>query len=254
MKNNRLKQNWNDGKAAYGMWCSLGSPAIAEMAAQMDLDWILLDGEHGVGSYEDCFALLQATSTSPAASIVRVPANDYVPIKRVLDMGAEGIIVPMVNTAEEAKSVAEMCSYPPSGTRGMGPHRAARYSFDFPDYFARANDQIAVVVQIETPEAVDNAEAIANVQGVDCIFIGPTDLCLTMGLFPNLRHPDFEAAIAKVLAAGRAANKAVGIYCMNAEEARARTEQGFQMVNIANDMTLMSGAVRSALKTARDTS
>lgn len=254
MKSNRLKQCWRDGKTAYGMWCSLGSPAIAEMAAQMDLDWILLDGEHGVSSYEDCFGLLQATSASPAASIVRVPANEFIPIKRVLDMGAEGIIVPMVNTEDEARSAAEMCRYPPRGTRGLGPHRAARYSFDFPDYFSRSDDEIAVVVQIETPEAVENADAIVGVEEVDAIFIGPTDLCLTMGHFPNLKHPEFEAALAKVLEAGRAAGKPVGIYCMNAAEARARAEQGFRMVNVANDMIAMNGAMRAALKTARETS
>lgn len=251
MKSNRLKQVWRDGKTAWGMWSSLGSPAVAEAVAQLDVDWILLDAEHGVASYEDMLGLLQATQSSTAASIVRVPANEFIPIKRVLDMGAEGVVVPMVNTAEEAESAASKCRYPPVGTRGLGPHRAARFGFDFPDYFARANTEITLIVQIETPEAVENVEAIAAVKGVDAIFIGPTDLCLTMGHFPNLRHPEFEAAVARVLEAGNAAGKPVGYYCDSPVEAKARADQGFRMVNVANDLTLLGRALRNAVKEAK---
>ncbi|MBI1784533.1 hypothetical protein HYR69_05260, partial [Candidatus Sumerlaeota bacterium] len=165
MRKNRLRQLWREDKPAYGIWTDLGSPAAVEAAACCDPDWILLDGEHGAASYEGCFQLLQAMNGSEAAAIVRVPWNEIVGIKRALDMGADGIMVPYIKTAEDARAIVRACRYPPAGERGIGPFRASRYETEFMEYVNRANEEIIVMPQIENAEAVKNVEAILDVPG-----------------------------------------------------------------------------------------
>src|SRR5689334_20814458 len=142
MRKNSLKQLWRDDKPAFGIWADLGSSSAVEAVAQVDPDWILLDGEHGVASYEECFHLLQAMNGSRATSIIRVAWSDTIAIKRSLDMGAEGIMVPYVRTAEEVRRIVAACRYPPVGTRGLGPYRASKYETDFEDYYTHANEEI----------------------------------------------------------------------------------------------------------------
>ncbi len=251
MRKNRLKQLWREGKTAFGMWADLGSPAAVEAMAQLDLDWILLDGEHGAASYEGCFPLLQAMNGSQATSVIRVPAHDHIAIKRALDMGAEGVMVPYVRTAEEVRRVVAECRYPPVGIRGIGPFRGSKYETDFMDYYNHANQEIAAIVQIECVEAVQNLDAILAVPGLDAIFVGPADLSASMGFFPNVDAPEVQRAIDGIVAAAKKAKMPVGYYCGSGKEAEMRADQGFQLINFGNDMSYLVQSVRRELRVSR---
>ncbi len=251
MKPNRLKRLLAEGQPALGMWADLGSPAIVEAMAELPLDWILLDAEHGVASYEDMQPLLQAMSRAPAAAVVRVPTSDLLPIKRVLDMGAEGVLVPQVRDAEEVARVVAACRYPPEGGRGIGPFRASRYDMDFMDYYRRANQEILVIVQIENRQALANLEPILAVPGLDAVFVGPADLALDMGHFPDLDHEAVQGAIGRIREAARRAGKPAGFYCSSGRDARRRIAEGFQMVSVCSDLSIMAGALRRELREAR---
>lgn len=251
MRPNRLKELWKNDQPAYGMWVDLGSPAAVEMMAGLGLDWLLLDCEHGVSDVQACFQLLQAMNGSPTTSVVRVPYIDKISVKRALDMGAEGILVPYVKTAEQVREIVSWCRYPPVGSRGLGPFRASRYELEFDAYYARANDEVAVIVQIETVEAVANLEEILAVPGLDAIFIGPADLSATMGYFPEMKHPRVEQAVQGVLKAARAKGIPVGYYTPTGAIARERAAQGFRMMNVGNDMVALGNAVVRELGVAR---
>jgi len=251
MRKNRLKQLWRENQTAFGAWASLGSPAAVEAMAGMNVDWILLDAEHGVCSYEDCFSLLQAMSGSDATSLVRVPSCEPVPIRRVLDMGAGGVIVPTIRTPEEVQAVLSFCRYPPDGVRGVGPYRASRYYLDYLDYCKNANAEIAVIVQIETREAVDNLEDILEVPGLDAVFIGPADLSSALGTFPDANAPVVQEAIDRVLNSANQRGMPVGYYCNSGREAEARAKQGFRMLNVGSDMGFVTRSLHRAIKEAR---
>lgn len=251
MRKNRLKQLWKEDKPAYGLWMDLGSPAVVEAAACCNPDWLLLDGEHGAAGYEGMFSLLQAMNGSTATSIVRVPWNDIIPIKRVLDMGAEGVMVPYIKTAEDVAAVVSACRYPPKGERGLGPFRGSRYETEFMEYYKQANDEIVVMVQIENVDAVKNLDAILAVPGLDSIFIGPSDLTASMGLYPNTNHPDVLKVIQEVLDKSRAAGKPVGIYSTTGAGAKKYAEQGFRFINVGNDMNYVVDSLQRELKAAR---
>lgn len=251
VKTNHLKKLWREGGSALGMWACLGSTASVEAMASMDLDFILIDGEHGVASYEGAFPLLQAMNGSKTTSIIRVPGIDHIAIKRSLDMGAEGILVPYVRNADEVRHVVSECRYPPKGIRGIGPYRASMYELDFMDYFTRAEKEIAVIIQIETTDAVENLDEIIAVEGVDALFIGPADLSGCMGRFPDMNHPEVQEVVARILQKGNAAGLPVGYFCSNGMDAHRRVEQGFRMVNIGNDMVFLTRGVVDNLKTAR---
>ncbi len=251
MRKNRLKELWREDKPAYGIWADLGSPAAVEAAACCEPDWILLDGEHGAAGYEGCFQLLQAMNGSRASSVVRVPWNEIVCIKRALDMGAEGIMVPYIKTADDVRAVVSACRYPPKGERGIGPFRASRYETEFMEYYNQANDEVMVMVQIENVGAVKNLDAILAVEGLDAIFIGPADLSASMGLFPNMDDPKVQSTIADVLARARAKKIPVGYYCNSGAEALARAKQGFRFISIGNDMTMLVTSIQRELKSAR---
>jgi 2-keto-3-deoxy-L-rhamnonate aldolase RhmA len=251
MRKNRLKELWRENQTAFGVWASLGSPAVVEAMAGMKVDWILLDAEHGICSYEDSFSLLQAMNGSQATSLVRVPSCDQVPIRRVLDLGAEGVLVPTIRTPEEVQAVVSFCRYPPDGVRGVGPNRASRYFLDYLDYCENANAEIAVIVQIETLEAIDNLDDILGVPGLDAVFIGPADLSSALGTFPDANAPVVQEAIDRVLNSANERGIPVGYYCNTGREAEARAKQGFRMLNVGNDTGFITISLHRALKEAR---
>jgi 2-keto-3-deoxy-L-rhamnonate aldolase RhmA len=174
---NLLKEKLRRGKAVTGAFVGLGHPDVTEILSRMGFDWLLLDGEHGPIGIETMQVMMQSM-TQDCTPIVRPQWNDPVIIKRVLDIGAHGVLVPWVNSKEEAESAVAACKYPPEGIRGWGPRRASLFD---PDYRATANDEILISVQIETQKAVDNLEEITAVEGVDALFIGPYDLSNNMG-------------------------------------------------------------------------
>ena len=150
MKKNRVKQLLHSGKPTLGSWIQIGHPDVAEIMANMGFDWLVLDNEHGPYSTETTQLLIQAMSSTDTVPIVRVPWNDMVEIKRALDIGAYGVVIPMVNSKEEALHAVRACKYPPTGLRGVGPRRASRYGLDMKEYLRQANDEILIVIQIET--------------------------------------------------------------------------------------------------------
>ncbi|MEY4054812.1 MAG: hypothetical protein RL519_147 [Pseudomonadota bacterium] len=206
---NRFKAALRDGPVQLGFWLALAHPDIAEICAGLGYDWLLIDGEHGPQTLPGVVAQLRAIeATPPCSAIVRVPGHDPVTIKQVLDLGAQTLMVPMVETAEQAKAIVTASRYPPAGERGLGGARAARWG-GYPAYVAEANAQICIVAQIETATAVANIEAIAAVDGIDALFLGPADLAATEGLL-GASNSDalFELtgeALARIVATGKPA-------------------------------------------------
>jgi 4-hydroxy-2-oxoheptanedioate aldolase len=191
---------------------------------------------------------VKGTETVP---LVRLPSSEWVYIQRALDIGAMGIVVPLIRIAADAQAIVRATRYPPEGTRGFGPLRAANYMFDSKDYFYGANENLLVAL-IVTKEAVENLDAIAAVPGVDVLFLGPFDLCLSLGLDPMKQpYPEVDAIIERMLAIGRKANVAIGIHAMTPEQLGKRQAQGFRMISYSTDYMLMAEAARAGLSAFR---
>lgn len=248
MKRNHLRQLLRNGGRGIGVWAMLGSEVTIEVAAQLGYDWVLIDCEHGIAGLEEALRLLRPTAGYEISSVVRVPtAHDPAVFKRVLDMGAEGVLAPLIREAPEVRQVVSACRYPPQGTRGIAPQRAHGYGIDFSDYFGRANEEILVIVQIETKEAVENVDEIAAIEGLDALLVGPADLSAALGAPFDTRAQPFGQAIDRILEATARVGKAAGIYCHSPEDARSWLERGFRFVNICNDQSLLVEGLQKAL-------
>jgi 4-hydroxy-2-oxoheptanedioate aldolase len=245
---NTAKQKMLRGEPAFGYALGLGSPLAAEALAHCGIDFLLLDTQHGSFGPDSTIATLMAMAAGSATPMARVARNDYTLIGRLLDEGALGIVVPMVNTADDARAAADACRLPPVGARSWGWGRASRYGADYPDVI---NDEIFVAIQIESQDAVDNAEAILAVPGIDGCWTGPSDLALSMGLHPRDAATDerHQGALERVLAACRDTGKVPGLACSSPAEARRRADQGFQFLTAAGDAGLMLTAAREGLET-----
>ena len=244
---NRFKESLKNGEQQIGLWSSLCSNIVAEILAGAGFDWVLIDTEHAPNELPGVLTQLQAMATGTAESVVRIAWNDSVLIKRVLDIGARSILVPFVQNAEEAQKAVIATRYPPLGTRGVSvAPRANRYG-RVKDYHRQAHKDICVLVQVETRNAVGEIEAIAAVDGVDGIFIGPSDLAADLGHLANARHPEVQAAIANACARIRSVGKAAGILTGDVEEAGRYLDQGFTFVAVGSDVSVLSqGASRLA--------
>ncbi len=234
-----------DGDHLAGMWVSSGSPVAAEIAASSGLDWVLIDGEHSPIGLETTTRLLQAMNGYPATPVVRVPVCDRVLIKQHLDLGAQNLLVPMVDTVADAEEAARAVRYPPAGVRGVGSAlaRASRWN-TVPDYLTRAADLVSLTVQIESATAVENAAEIAAVDGVDAVFVGPSDLAASMGLLGEQTHPDVTAAVRATFEAVRAAGKPVGVNAFDPVQARAYLDAGASFVLVGADVSLLVAGAR----------
>jgi 2-dehydro-3-deoxyglucarate aldolase len=231
-----------------GVWCSLGNPISTEVLGLAGFDWILLDGEHAPNDVLSLIPQLMALKDSPSAPVVRPAWNDTVLIKRLLDAGFHNFLIPFVQSAEEAKAAVAATRYPPEGVRGVSVAQRSNKYGTVPDYFRTVNANISVVVQIENGAGVDAAAEIAAIDGVDGLFIGPSDLAAAMGHLGNPSHPDVQAAMAKVFAAAEKAGKASGILAPVEADARRYMDQGVGMVAIGSDL----GAFRAATLALRD--
>lgn len=226
-----------------GAWICSGSPIAAEIVAGSGLDWTLIDGEHSPIGLESILSLLQAVAPYPITPVVRLAANDPVLIKQVLDLGAQNLLVPMVNTAEEASRAVAATRYPPLGTRGVGSALARAAQFNrIENYLQRAHEITSLTVQIETEAAVRNSQAIAEVDGVDGVFIGPSDLAASMGLLGQQEHPDVIAAVERTIAAVRGAGKPVGVNAFSPTTARRYLDAGASFVLVAADVSILARA------------
>ncbi|MCG6857034.1 MAG: HpcH/HpaI aldolase/citrate lyase family protein [Salaquimonas sp.] len=225
------------------MWSALCNPQVAEMLAQSKFDWVLFDAEHSPTEIAGLLPLLQAAGNGTAAAAVRPPWNDPVLIKRALDIGAQTLILPFVQNEEEARNAVSSVRYPPNGWRGVaGSTRASRYGRDT-GYLGSASDDICLIVQAETAEALSHIEAIAGVDGVDGVFVGPSDLSASMGHLGNPGAPQVQDAIYEAAQKIRAAGKAPGILATTVEDARRYIDWGFMFVACNVDLKLLIQAV-----------
>lgn len=245
MPQNRFKARLLAGETQWGLWSSLASPVAAEALSLVGFDWMLFDTEHSPVEVAGLQPILQAAATGTASAVARPAWNDKVLIKKLLDIGVQTVLVPFIETPEEAEAAVRATRYPPDGIRGVaGSTRASRYGMAT-DYLAKANVEICVLVQIETAQALGRLEEIAAVDGVDGVFIGPSDLSASMGHLGNPAHADVQEAIRA--AAGRitAAGKVPGILATKAEDAMRYRDWGYRFVAAAVDIGLMMGAARA---------
>lgn len=247
MKANRVKQLITEGKPTCGSWVSLCSPIGAEVMGQIGFDWLLIDMEHGAGDMQTLMAQLQALSGSDTVAFTRVPWNDHVWIKRVLDLGVTGVMIPGVRTVEEARYAVAATKYPPAGFRGVSSSvRASRYGQD-KGYLADANDQVMVILQIETREAVEHVETILDLPGIDVAFVGPNDLAASLGHFGDPGHEEVQQAIARVEAAARQRHIPLGSISRSWEASKALLDKGYQLVSLGADISFLTQAGRTAV-------
>ncbi|WP_408960403.1 HpcH/HpaI aldolase family protein [Natrinema sp. 74] len=227
-----------------GAWLSIGHPTVAEVTATHDFDFVLIDTEHTPLSLETVQEMSRGVDAADGETetIVRVPSDDPVRIKRVLDIGVAGIMVPMIETAAEARDVVRAVSYPPDGIRGVASGRASAYGDDFQQYVETANGSIVTVVQIETQTGLDNAREIASVDGIDAVFVGPADLSANLGIFGDWENDRFAAAIERVVDAGDAAGIPVGTLVVDPTDIETRVEQDFDFLIVGKDTSHLSSA------------
>lgn len=236
---NRFRQQLLAGETLIGCWLSLGSPITTEVVGVAGFDWLLLDAEHAPNDVLSLIPQLMALKDSPSAPVVRPPWNDTVVIKRLLDAGFHNFLIPFVETADQARAAVAATRYPPQGVRGVSvSQRGNRYGA-VTDYFARINEQIAVIVQVESRAGVAAAAEIAAVDGVDGLFIGPSDLAAGYGQLGNPGHPEVQQAIAQVHAAAQAAGKATGILSPAESDARRYLQMGMRFVAVGSDLGVL---------------
>jgi 4-hydroxy-2-oxoheptanedioate aldolase len=228
------------GQLQIGLWCSLCSNVAAEVVAHSGYDWLLLDTEHSPNELPDILSHLQAVQAGSASAIVRPAWNDMVLIKRYLDIGAQTLLIPFVQNAEEARSAVAATRYPPGGIRGItGSGRASRYG-RVKDYLKNASREICLLVQVETKSALDQIEAIASVEGVDGVFIGPNDLSASFGHIGDWGHADVQAALKDAVQRLKKIGKPAGILTPNEEEAKRFIEWGYTFVAVGSDLGLLA--------------
>jgi 4-hydroxy-2-oxoheptanedioate aldolase len=237
---NTFKRAIKAGKPQIGLWCSTCSPYVTEALAGSGFDWLLIDTEHSPSDLQEVMGQLQACMGSPSHPIVRPAWNDMVLIKRYLDAGAQSLLIPYVQTEEEAKNAVAYTRYPPEGVRGLGgTTRATRFG-RVKDYFRKASDEICVLVQIETRLGLDNLEKIASVEGIDGLFIGPADLSAGLGHLGNQNHPQAQAAIDGAIRRIRACGKAPGILWNDDTLSRRALDNGALFVAVGSDLLMLA--------------
>ena len=245
---NSFKRDLLAGKRLIGCWSSLANAITTEVLGVAGFDWILLDGEHSPNDVNTFIPQLMALKDSPSAPVVRPTSNNAVEMKRLLDAGFYNFLVPFVESADEARSAVAATRYPPQGIRGVSvSQRGNRYG-TVPDYFQGVNEQVCVMVQIESNAGVAAARAIAGVDGVDCVFVGPSDLAAGMGHLGNASHPEVQQAIAAVFLDAKACGKPVGILAPVEADARRYMDMGATFVAVGSDL----GLFRSATQALRD--
>ena len=242
---NTFKRALKAGKVQIGLWCSLSSHYAIELVAGSGFDWLLLDTEHSPNDLESVLTQLQAAAPYPTHPVVRVPWNDMVTIKRFLDIGAQSILIPYVQNAEEAKAAVAHTRYPPAGVRGVaGGTRATRFA-RVRDYARRAHEEICVLVQVETQTALDNLEKIAAVEGVDGVFIGPADLHASLGYTGETNNPKVMPVVDDAIRRIRKAGKAPGILTGVEADARRWLDCGGQFVAVGVDTGVLARGTES---------
>ena len=236
-----LKEAFETTDHLSATWVSVGHPTIAEVSATAPFDFVLVDTEHTTTTLETVENMHRAIEAVPGdtGSVIRVPWNDPVYLKRVLDIGVSGVMVPMIDTAREAESLVDSLRYPPDGSRGIASGRASNYGIDFRSYVANASDTFVTIAQIETLGGLENVEKIASVDGIDALFVGPADLSGALGVFAEWDAPEFVEAMDRVIAAARAAAIPVGTLIVRPENAPDRVNRGFDFLILGKDTSYL---------------
>jgi 2-dehydro-3-deoxyglucarate aldolase len=242
---NRFRQDLLQGKTLIGCWSALCSPITTEVLGVAGFDWLLLDGEHAPNDVTTFVPQLMALKGSRSAPVVRPQFNDPVVIKRLLDIGFYNFLIPFVETQEQAELAVASTRYPPAGIRGVSVSHRSNMFGTVPDYFASINDNIAVMVQIESQQGVDNLDAIAATDGIDGIFVGPSDLAAGMGHLGNAGHPDVQAAIRHIFARAKAHGKPSGILAPVEADARRYLEWGATFVAVGSDLGIFRAGTQA---------
>jgi 2-dehydro-3-deoxyglucarate aldolase len=247
---NRVKEKIRRGEPTFGTWLMIGDLASAEILADAGFDWIVIDMEHTPINYQQLQTLLCGVRRIGAEGVVRIEDNNPAVIKRVLDCGAGGIIVPLINSAEEAERVVKAAKYPPEGFRGVSLGRASGYGANFKDYFESINDQLLVFVQIEHYKAVERIEEIVSIDGLDGVFLGPYDLSGSMGIVAQLDHPKMKEARKKVVEATAKAGRVLGIHEVRPDAAVVKElmDEGFSFIAVCLDTLFLSHASRDLVE------
>jgi 4-hydroxy-2-oxoheptanedioate aldolase len=251
VRRNELSERWREGKPATNCWLSFGHPFIAEILAHQGWHSLTIDMQHGQADYADMCAMLTAISTSATVPLVRIPWNDPGDAMRALDAGAYGVICPNVDTREQCERFVGACRYAPLGYRSVGPRRAMLYGGS--DYLQFANETVLAIVQVESAKALANVREIADVKGLDMLFIGPSDLGLSLGREPRIDQTDpvVVEAIDTILKSAKEAGLRAGIYCRSADYAAAMFQKGFDLVTVTSDEGMIGAGAAIANRFVR---
>lgn len=245
----RLKERFSHVDPVVGNWLSIGHSSVAELTAMLAFDFAMMDLEHTPTSLETIQGMVHAVEAvdGPTEPMVRIPDNDPVFVKRVLDTGVSGVMVPMIDSAAEARELVAAAKYPPEGRRGIAGSRAAGYGLEFEEYVTDANDETLVIAQIETERGLANAEEIAAVDGVDAIFAGPADLSGSLGVFGEWESDRLAAAMERVADAAAAEGLLAGTLAVRPEDIDLRAEQGFECIIVGKDAAYIADGSREAM-------
>ena len=245
-----LKKRLKSGELALGTWITINHPDVVDALSELPLDWLVFDMEHAPLEISDIEVLMMPLRGTNIAPIIRVPWNDMVMIKRALDIGAEGILVPWVNTGKEAEEAVRYASYPPRGVRGAGPRRAIRYGKrSFLEYYRSFEEnERMILVQVETGKAIENLEDILSTPGIDVAYVGPLDLSTNLGIPTQYDHPKFQEVLRRVVKACEKYDVTPGIHGFGLEYVKKAIEQGFRFIALMSDLGVMRRGFERLLK------
>ncbi len=241
-----IQEKVDSGEVLSGCFCVIGSNVTVEIMGHSGLDYVVLDMEHGAGDFGTLYQQLQVVSGTPAAALVRIAYNEKALFKQALDAGADGIVVPFVNSADEATAAVAAMRYPPAGVRGVASSvRATRFGENFAEYMENSYQRLVTVLQIETIQGVEAAPDIAAVDGVDVLFVGPNDLSFSLGLPRQFDHPDFIDALIRVSDSAKTAGKAAGILLQSTDQVPAAIERGYTFISVGSDGGYLNAGARA---------
>lgn len=253
---NKFRKALLNREITMGAWMQIGHPAIAEIFAKRGFEWICVDLEHGAIELETMTNIFRTIDAYDCVPVARLPINDPVWIHRSLDAGAKALIIPMVKNAQQAEQAVCEAKYPPRGVRGFGYSRANMHGMEFDDYIKTANEEIAMIMQIEHKDAIANLDPIVNVQGVDALFIGPLDLSGSMGITGQMQHPDMVEALSKYRKVAKDARKSFGMHIVrpDSENIKSNIRQGYTMIALGLDNVFLDEMSKKSLQTVNNLS
>lgn len=245
---NKLRERFKAKQACYGLWVTMESPTVTEIAVTLGMDWVCIDMEHGHLDYREVMEHVRTVRGSETSVIVRVPVIAQDTVKRVLDMGADGVILPLVGSRQDLETGMRFGRYPPLGVRGVGGERAVRWGLGYDEYLQAANQETLIIPLLETREAAENIDSILTVPGLEAIFFGPADLSASYGYLGNWEGPGVAEQILSIVAKASAKGIVSGVMCTSVDDGVQRREQGFCMVGLGTDAALLIRSINEAME------